>query len=264
MTPPFQRTSGGLPAGPLRGACSLHRLGLWAMLAMLPGPATAANLCINPGFETAESTSIIGFPGVPSSYGDWGGDQSQIVAAENGISPRDGAAMLRFDATGNSVDALLNTSQVYQLVDVSLHSTLISSGSAIANLTAWFNRVDFDSQTDTGFSVSIFALSGDPSGFQAQLVNATYLDRQSGGLASDADPASWEPAFATMAIPSATDYLAIQLTASENVVNDGTVPEFDGHYADSVSLEIIPESSTALVSAIGVLMLAGALRRRGS
>ncbi len=72
----------------------------------------AANLITNPSFETDEETSIFGFPGVPSAFGDWGGDPSDIVGTENGILPYDGNLMLRFYYTGNYPDILLTTSQV--------------------------------------------------------------------------------------------------------------------------------------------------------
>jgi hypothetical protein len=52
-----------------------------------------ANLITNPSFETDEETSIFGYPGVPSAFGDWGGDLSSIVGPENGISPYDGVLM---------------------------------------------------------------------------------------------------------------------------------------------------------------------------
>ena len=58
-----------------------------------------------------------------------------------------------------------------------------------------------------------------------------------------------------MLLPIGTDSLAVRLTTSENVFNDGSYPEFDGHYADVVSAEmvIIPEPATLLLLCVGSL-----------
>ena len=86
-----------------------------------------ANLITNPGFETYETIHIFGFPGLPTVYGDWGGDPGTIVGAENGISPAGGAQMLRFDATGNYPDPYLTHCQIYQLIDISSYAAEIAA-----------------------------------------------------------------------------------------------------------------------------------------
>ena len=212
----------------------------------------AANLITNPSFETWEKTYIYGFPGVPSAFGDWGGDPSEIVGLENGILPYDGVLMLRFDATGNEAHIGLSTSQVWQLIDVSSYAADIASGDAAVSASAWFNRVAGDVETDTCFYFAVYAFDRDLG---------TWLDHHYGGtmngsiaasVYTDADVDTWEEAsLDSWTIPSGTngdtDTLMFMLVASENIKNDGTDPEFDGHYADMVSLEISGDSSPQTV-----------------
>ena len=55
-------------------------------LLQLAGPAISATVTVaNPSFETVEPIQ-----GYPSTFGDWGVDLSQIVTAQNGITPFDG------------------------------------------------------------------------------------------------------------------------------------------------------------------------------
>ena len=225
-----------------------------------------ADLITNPGFETFENTSVIGYPGLPSTYGDWGGDKSAIVSAENGITPY-GTQMLRFDATGNSACCTLNSGEVYQWVDLSAYSTEIATGQATASLSAWFNRVAGDSQTDTSFTVYMWAMRGIPPSPYNTNFRDDYLALEGGGVAggSDANPGTWEQAAADMLLPAGTSYLVVRLTAYENVWNDCYFPEFDGHYADNVSLTIsqVPIPGAIWLLGSGLLGIIGLRRKRG-
>jgi hypothetical protein len=46
----------------------------------------------------------------------------------------------------------------------------------------------------------------------------------------------WVRAQRTFTVPPGTRYLVVEIYAFENRVNDATLPEFPGHYADDVSL----------------------------
>ena len=65
-------------------------------------------------------------------------------------------------------------------------------------------------------------------------------------------------------LPTNADYLAVRVTASENIFNDNSFPEFDGHYADNVSLQVnnaVPGPCSFALLGLGA-GLAGWMRRR--
>ena len=97
-----------------------------------------------------------------------------------------------------------------------------------ATFSAWFNRVAGDSQTDDKFCVRIRAYND----------SNAELGLVTGCINTDSDIHTWEQASTTLSIPHGTTRLKIRLSASENVFNDGSDPEFDGHYADDAVLFI--------------------------
>jgi hypothetical protein len=219
---------------------------------VLPGAGGAkANLITNNGFEITETTG----DGLPDMFGDWDGDDSAIVTSENGITSFEGLQMLHFIATTSSgPHPSFNASEVFQLIDMNPFSTAISTGLAIASASAHFNRVTGDSQTDTRFAVALYAFAGSPSTFPSDFPVSNFLTSASRSVFTDGDTATWEIASVDLLLPTNTDYLALRLTASEDIFNDGTAPEFDGHYADKVSLNVnaIPEPSTYLLLVVSI------------
>ena len=218
-----------------------------------------ASYIVNPGFETSESTNN----GWPSSYGDWSGDDSHIVGAENGIDPY-GINMLKFDfsaLTGGATS--MGSSQVVQLVDVSAFSDAIDAGLATASASAWFNRVAGDSQTDTDFAVLIIACSGSPFQSPSIMAGQSWLSHTMGTISTDGALGTWEFGSIDTIIPAGTDFIAVELRAIENIFNDTSGTEFDGHYADTVTLNvsIVPVPATILLLGSGLIGLLG-LRRK--
>jgi hypothetical protein len=167
---------------------------------------------------------------LPDDGSGWEGDQFSIVGSENGISPHGGASMLRFDTTDGPNPSSEGAANAISQIDVSNYANLVNSGTLTAHVSAFFNRVDFDAETDTQFFIVIQAL--DAGG--AQLASIFT------GLTSDANVATWEVHETMLVLPAATITVQAQLLAFENVVNDATAPEFDGHYADDVRVWLEP------------------------
>lgn len=216
------------------------------------------NLLSNHSFETIEETSG-GWPTSPLDV--WKGDWSSIVTAENGIVPYDGTQMLKFLGTdftsdfqsgGGSVGC-----QVQQVIDLSSYKTLIETGNATLNASAYFNRVAGDSQTDTRFTLSISVWKGEPDNYDWANwpTSPNLILIEEAEIYSDNDPITWEVDTLEFALSQETDYVAIQICALENIYNDSSYPEFDGHYADFASVEVVPEPATLLLLGLGGLAL---------
>jgi len=194
----------------------------------------SANLVTNPGFETIESIG----GAIPTSFGDWDTDIATIVTTESGIIPRSGDRMLRFDFSSPfGPGASTGSCEIIQLIDVSAFAAEIAAGQAVAAVSFFANRVAGDIQTDTLFRMRIRAHSGDPANFPSVL--NTPIDDATINVETDDDPNTWEIVSAELALPVNTDYLSVWTMAEENVFNDASAPEFDGHYADDVSLTIM-------------------------
>ena len=228
---------------------SILRCALMCLPLLLPEFAAAA-LLVNGGFEISESTTGFG----PTGFGDWEHDESSIVSAENGVIPFSGNQMLKFIGTNPNGAITGSGSEVWQFVDASS----IPAGSRVG-LTGYFNRVEGDSQTDTVALIRVSAHSGNPTNF-FNTPNPPVI-RSETFLFSDSDASTWEKlSIEPLEVPANTDYLAVLVVASENVFNDSSSPEFDGHYIDAVSLFVVPEPASALL--IGVLLASMSLRRK--
>lgn len=174
--------------------------------------------------------------------------------------------MLRFIGTRPDMNAGLTVgSQIFQLVDLSPIQPFVRAGAARVESSAWFNRVAGDSKTDTQFGIRITALTGVPDDFLANFDAGNTLGQIFGRIQADSDPDTWEHSKTTMNIPHAADYLSFEIIAEENVFNDTTLPEFDGHFGDAftVKFDVVPEPGSLAIFGIGALGLGVAgIRRR--
>jgi hypothetical protein len=225
------------------------------MILLFANTGFSVNLLSNYSFETLENTSG-GWPTSPTDV--WKGDYSSIVTAENGIFPLDGAQMLKFlgtDFESASSDGI--GCQVQQVVDLSSYKTVIETGSAILKASAYYNRITGDSQTDTRFTLLISVWRGEPDNYDWANwpTSPNLIMIKEAEIYSDNNPITWEVNTLKFTLSQDTDYIAIQLCAIENIYNDSLYPEFDGHYADFASVEVIPEPATLLLLGLGAVIL---------
>ena len=223
-------------------------------------PCWATGLLVNPGFETVAYTGGAG--DWPTDAGYWRGDTSEIVMNQQGISPLEGARMLRFVYASGSPKHY-SASEIIQLVDLTPIDSMMLSGNAVAVLSAQFNRVDHDNETDTKFGVALRAYAGDPTTHLGQM-DVSELAMERSTVLTDDDLLTWEDARVELLLPAATDFLAVRVHATENIRNDLTGQEFDGHYVDAVVLDIhvIPEPLTIAGVSLGSLAVLEYFRRR--
>jgi len=221
------------------------------------GAVLGEQLLQNGDFETVYTIGN----GPPTAVGFWEGDDSEIVTAQNGITPYDGSRMLHFlyaSRAGPSSGSI--GGEVYQLLAVTPWADEIAAGRLRTDLSVFVNRVAGDAQTDTSFSCTIIACDGLPALF----LPTTYLDFARYDFSSDANTATWEETSTSLVLPTGTPYVAAKVQANEDVYNDASAPEFDGHYADHavLTVTVIPEPSAiawfVIVTLIGLL---GRIRR---
>jgi len=229
------------------------------VLGLMSVPALADTITLditNPGFETSGTIGV----GSPNVFGVWGGDKSEIVTTENGITPFEGSQMLHFIYTKKDGPGSTVGSDVWQFIDTSTFSFEIATGMAILSATAFFNRVLGDANTDTLFEVRIDAFSGTPD-------SKTKLASAAGTILSDDLLNTWEQAGASLTLPTGTTFVGVRISSRENVSNDTSGVEFEGHYADNVNLTIytgiasVPEPATLTLLAAGLLVGAAFKKR---
>ena len=210
------------------------------------------DLAVNGGFETSvDTTGLPPSDWLPTNYGYWAGDSVQSTGTANGITPYEGSQMLNFLSTGGGW-----VSTGSQLINISPYADYISVGDVNAKMSARFNRVLGDSQTDTQFTIQIYAFEGDYTTIYEQFSAGQELASVTEEIFADGDITTWELLSAELVLPSNTDFVAIFANAKENVFDDSIdVDELDGHYVDAVAFEIIPEPATLLLLGLGAVLL---------
>ena len=196
------------------------------------------------GFESGTKLRI----GADSQTGVWFGDVCQIVREHGKVRPYTGDGMLLFQSTGQDTQDGSETraSQLSQWIDLSPWRDAIADGRVQAKLTARFNRVAGDADTDSQFSIQLESFEVAPNK-ALELMKSKRLarSRTSHQLLSDSDPASWEKLEAVLTLPANSRCINAMILAFENVVNDGgDNEEFDGHFADDLHFQLLIEPAS--------------------
>jgi hypothetical protein len=212
------------------------------LIAAFVSPTAHANLLTDPGFEanplTTDFNVLNNFVGY---QGQWGQELSTITGVDGGVTPAQGAKMLRMAYTGGV------TTQAFQTIDVTSSAAVIDAGSATINLNALFTTGPNLSGALAGVYVSFFTLSNYGS-ITSTIGNTLNLDNSAN---------TWQPISVNGAIPVGTRWLLAQV-AYANVSllsSDGTV---NPGYVDAADLTLVPEPATLGLLTLGAL----ALRRR--
>jgi len=215
---------------------------LVALLIAYATPSAAQSLQ-NTSFESGTYAT-----GVPNSAGAWRGDLGGFVTAENGITPFQGTRMMKFTAASSAGAGPSGAAEAIQLVDLAPYASAIATGTFTLTGSMYVNRVAGDSQTDTQFAIVISAYGGSLANYPTNI--GSPLARHAASIITDGNPATWQPTPTTsLTLPPNTTYVSVIVEAVENVFNDVSGAEFDGHYADQVSFALAPLPSVSIANA---------------
>ena len=101
----------------------------------------------------------------------WGGDAAQVVAAENGVEPKEGKFMLRLEP------ALRGSPRVYQVID--LESLPSNSDSGMRQIEIAASFAPADAAASVRYLIRAFAVSDAP-----ESLDAAWFDRRDEAIAS--------------------------------------------------------------------------------
>ncbi|MEM1295241.1 MAG: FecR domain-containing protein [Verrucomicrobiota bacterium] len=192
--------------------------------------------------------------GMPTLPGVWGGDTSEIVPGFGEIQPRAGDGMLRFIAA-HAVDRELQghvASELWQIVDLRSFANRVNAGEVRARLSAHFNRLP--GTANSQFAVSMMAFRGDPreTSFYWNRKNETTSERlasSSSSLQADEEPETWEQLRTGFVVPAGTDFLVVNLFATQNA-SQGSEAPFGGHFLDQASLVLTAEARPSIPKSV--------------
>jgi hypothetical protein len=190
-----------------------------------------------------ESISSVPPTGIPSSSGQWSGDYSRLVGAENGVQPHSGHRMLRFLRADNALSSSETPNYVGEaayIVDLRPHRAELQQGSSQIEITAWFAASDYNSTHNPfRFLLKAATFNGSPS--EAPLLwedtahaSLSMVQQQTPHAAS---PGQWQSLTISVPIPPTADLIVFECGVLQCAPRpkSGTV-EFPGHYVDDVSV----------------------------
>ena len=121
-----------------------------------------------PGFENAQIPLANGFPGGP---GQWSGDAAHVVAAENGVQPKEGKCMLRMEPMSKGVP------RIYQVLD--LQSLPSGAGAESREIEVSASFAAAEAEASVRYVIRAFAATEAPEN-----LDVAWFDRREEAIAS--------------------------------------------------------------------------------
>ncbi|RFC43712.1 MAG: hypothetical protein DVB28_001400 [Verrucomicrobia bacterium] len=213
---------------------------VWAYAGQRLGAKSRPLPIVNQGFEAAESVPPAG---IPDSAGQWSGDYSKVVTAENGIQPHNGKQMLRFLRADNALaeEGSINyVGEAVQVLDLRRFRSEVNCGTAQIDITGWFASLPVDGE-QFNFLIKAASFPGDPKDAPALWSDFAHssLSMVQHQILAVADPTRWQPLTVSIPVPPTADFLVFEcgVLRVKPRITEGTA-EFPGHYVDDVSLRL--------------------------
>ncbi len=214
--------------------------------------ATVVFAYITPGIHKPVSIYETGFEdlappealGVPAESGKWGGDFSEIVGAQQGVTPRSGAKMWRFLRADNALVPTAHANYVGEAIRVLDLIGLRDAGyrgELRLEISAWFAQGATAPDACYHWNIKAAAFEGNvkeaPSLWGKWDDLSASLTRYETKAQS---AAQWQPLSVTMSVPASATFLVFECAVVQRIprVVEG-VAEFPSHYLDDVRVRLL-------------------------
>ena len=179
-----------------------------------------------PGFEDAQMPLTMGFPGGP---GQWSGDAAHVVAAENGVPPKEGNFMLRLEPAAKGAP------RIFQVLD--LQALPLGAGGESREIEISASFAAADTEASVHYMIRAFAVTEAPEN-----LGGAWFDRRDESIASaarglDVMPGTkgWQTFSVRIQVPRAARSLVLFFGARTPDKALRTSP----HYLDDVRVSLL-------------------------
>lgn len=191
--------------------------------------------------------------GMPHVADLWSGDDSAVVAAEQGVRPLHGAKMLRMQRAdydgketrpGSSAD-------MQRIIDLRGHDGAVATGRAKLRVAVPFNA-SFPAGEAYSCRVTVYALDTD-SASTADLADMAAVAKSALAMAGqgspslDRDTRSWQTVETELRLPPGTAF-ALVITSIVHQRPAARRPTFDGHFIDGIRVNLEMDAGRPLVA----------------
>lgn len=193
------------------------------------------------GFEDVASPKAIGVPG---EFAKWGGDYSEVVGVQNGVTPRGGTKMWRFLRANNAVESHSPANYVGEAIYVLDLGQIPSAGTISRKqieISAWFAQGKTAPGSCYHWNIKAAAFEGNVK--EAPKMWGRWDDVSASLVRHEAKAQSgphWQPLSVTMAIPPNANFLVFECAVVQRKpeVAEG-VAAFPAHYLDDVRVRVV-------------------------
>ncbi len=198
---------------------------------------------IQESFESGPAPLVTG---VPQELNRWGGDYSEVIGAQQGVTPKEGrkmARLLRSDFEGKTFSKPSRQGDLMRVIDVRPFLREAAGGEVVITLSALFNAAPFpDAELSDGV-VTLWAL-GPRFPTEENLMDDALAHSVGMCRPLDRDPATWQNASTRLLLPPGTQMVLLKVSFSPIPQSrDSLAPTpdhvtFAGHFVDDVRASV--------------------------
>lgn len=185
--------------------------------------------------------------GIPKTPGIWSGDYTQVVPAQDGITPTSGSRMLqiqRADHEGKIDSEHSRVGNVWHLVDLRPYRNQSASGSLEIRASFSFNSTAHSAPEAHDCSVCINAVTAEFVS-NGSLQDASKLYHRSLAAAIgrspkiDANPRTWQKVSTELRLPPDADFALVSFNLAAPEPKDRKeIVQFQGKYMDDLQISL--------------------------